>query len=111
MKNLKCAQNNLGSSPINDVHDNQLGLDCENLNLEKTRDMFPSSQHQCLLDKVQVCRVARRGEGGGPPLGKNSHIFPLFFFGNVPELHWYIEVILSDTGVGLSENGNSELPS
>ena len=61
---LKYAQNNLGSSPINDVHDNQLGLDCENLNLEKTRDMFPSSQHQCLLDKVQVCRVARRGEGG-----------------------------------------------
>ena len=26
-----------------------------------------------------------RGEGGGPPLGKNSHIFPLFFLGSVPK--------------------------
>ena len=25
-----------------------------------------------------------RGEGGGPPLGKNSHIFPVFFFGKRP---------------------------
>ena len=24
--------------------------------------------------------------GGGPPLGKNSHIFPLFFLGSVPNL-------------------------
>ena len=30
--------------------------------------------------------LPNRGEGGGGPrLGKNSHIFPLFFFGNVPK--------------------------
>ena len=26
------------------------------------------------------------GEGGGPPLGKNSHIFPFFLFGERPLL-------------------------
>ena len=28
-----------------------------------------------------------RGEGGGPPLGKNSHIFPFFYLGSFPKVY------------------------
>ena len=32
----------------------------------------------------QTCHSQTGGRGGGPPLGKNSHIFPFFFGGSVP---------------------------
>ena len=41
--------------------------------------------------KKKTCHSQTGGRGGGPPLGKNSHIFPFFFGGSFP----YEELVLS----------------
>ena len=44
----------------------------------------PKMQNKPYFFLKKTCHSQTGGSGGGPPLGKNSHIFPFFFFGNVP---------------------------